>query len=271
MISSTFRFIQQTYNFKRRFSPQISLLVPFRPDRHQRHRLVVWRWLRRYWQRQLPEAEIIMGRSKGKVFSKTEAVNHAARKAHGRIFVILDSDCYIDAAVIRRCADDIEESQRRGHPLWFIPYRALYRLTEEKTMWLLKRKPGRRIQVTSPPPDDEVESTLGSMHGRRYGALIQIVSRDAFELVNGMDPRFRGWGGEDVSFARAVDTLYGEHKTTDNDVLHMWHEKIGSTYFNRKWGGQDKAEPNKHLATRYSKATGDRDRMRALVDEAKVK
>jgi predicted glycosyltransferase involved in capsule biosynthesis len=254
------------YNFYRKSSPQISLLVPFRAKEGS-HRDVTWRWLKRYWQHQLPDAEIVIGKSHGRVFSKTEAVNSAARKAHGRIFVIIDADCYMDGQVIQNCADAIEKAQSRGHRRWFIPYRALYRLTEEKSAEILKRSPKNDMLVSSPPPWNEVESTIGSMHGRRYGALIQIVPREAFELVRGMDPRFRGWGGEDVSFARAVDTLYNNHKTSNNDVLTLWHPKIGTTYYNRQWGGQTRSEPNKHLATRYSAATGDRARMRKLVDE----
>lgn len=267
--------LAERFRFGRGRNPgntQISLLVPFRADYKQPERIRTWIWLRRYWKAQLPGAEIVMGSSTGEIFSKTEAVNDAASRASGRIFVILDSDAYMDPKVIQGCADEIDYAQRRGQNRWFIPYRALYRLTREKSDQILESDPTEplELQVSSPPADEDVESTVGSMHGRRYGAMIQMMPREAFALVGGMDPRFRGWGGEDISFARAVDTLYGKHKTTNNDVLHIWHPKFGADYHTRRWQGQTSGEPNKHLATRYSLATGDRDRMRALVDEAFV-
>jgi len=54
--------------------------------------------LRNYWEEMLPEAEIIIGRDpKLRLpFSKTYAVNAAAKKAHGKYFVILDADAYLD-------------------------------------------------------------------------------------------------------------------------------------------------------------------------------
>jgi hypothetical protein len=43
----------------------------------------------------------------------------------------------------------------------------------------------------------------------RYGVLIQILPREAIEIIGGWDERFRGWGGEDHATVRATDTLYG--------------------------------------------------------------
>jgi hypothetical protein len=247
--------------------PQISLLVPFRPSVEHPHRVRLWAWLEQYWRYELPDAEIVIGRSTSETFSKTEAVNDAARRATGRIFVILDSDTYIRGTAILKCARAIEDAQRRGHRLWFIPYRRLYRLTEESTEQVLASSHQWPFRFPSPPPVDEVESTVGSMHGHHFGAMIQVMPREAFELVGGMDPRFQGWGGEDVSFMRAVDTLYAKHKTLRHDVLHLWHPSIGITVYDRMWEGQQRPGSNSRLAERYNRAVGDRVRMLALVDE----
>jgi predicted glycosyltransferase involved in capsule biosynthesis len=252
----------------RRRRPQISLLVPFQSDSNTPQRQRIWRWVRDYWQSELPDAEIVVGQSHGEVFSKTEAVNDAANRARGRIFVILDSDCYIPGSVIRRCVDQINDAERRGHSLWFIPFRHLYRLTESVTEIVLGHDPRDPPRFPTPPDLEDVESTLGSAHGHRFGALIQIMSRRAFFIVGGMDPRFRGWGGEDIAFVRALDTLYGNHKTTDNDVLHLWHPKIGVNYEDRMWQGQVDPKANERLSVRYKLATGDREMMQRLVNEA---
>lgn len=243
----------------------ISLLVPYLPADAQRATL--WHWLRRYWRYELRGAEVVIGRNHNKPFSKTQAVNDAARRANGDTFVILDADAYIDGSVIQRCSDRIHESERNGHPLWFVPYRSIYRLTPTATDRVLTSPPKNPLRFPTPPNPVDVESTLGSGFGHKFGALIQIMSRNAFETVGCMDPRFnKGWGGEDVAFLRAVDTLYGPHKTTDNDVLHLWHAKIGTDYKDRRWVGQDKPRGNDKLAMEYHQATNRPAQMRALVD-----
>jgi glycosyltransferase involved in cell wall biosynthesis len=256
---------------KKHNPPQISFLVPFRPQHSQKRRQEVWQWLQEYWRWELPGVEIVTGHSKGKVFSKSEAVNDAAKRASGRIFVIIDADCYIDGDVIRACADRIDRELRRGNKLWYVPYRSLYRLTKESTDLVLDSDPRHPYTFSSPPCWDEVESTEGSGHGHRFGAMIQIMPREAFFAVGGMDPRFRGWGGEDVAFVKALDTLYSPHKTTNNDVLHMWHPKIGDSFKTRMWEGQHNPGLNGRLASRYMQSVGDRVMMRKVVDEGFVK
>lgn len=242
----------------------ISVLVPFRAADNQRQEL--WDWLEQYWSWELPGAEILVGTNTAEPFCKTCAVNQAAARAHGDIIVILDADCLIDGEVVERCARRIRQSERLDVPLWFIPYRHIYRLTDAATQQVLASSPRHPLQFSSPPPLVDVESTLGSGFGHRFGALIQIMSHAAFNLVGGMDPRFSGWGGEDIAFVRAVDTLYGPHKTTDNDVLHLWHSKIGKDFKDRMWQGQDKPRNNDRLAMAYHTATGSPLAMRALVD-----
>lgn len=250
-----------------RRSVQLSLIVPLRLERGSvRERS--WRWLRQYWAHELPDAEVVIGRSSGPVFSKTRAVNDAVRRSRGRILCVIDADAYLPGYVIQACADRLEIDLSRGVRRWFIPYTALYRLTEEASSVVLGSSPLDPYRLPSPPPDEWVESTVGSLHGRRYGAMIVIYPREAFDLLGGMDPRFEGWGGEDIAFARALDTLYAKHKTTPNDVNHIWHPKIGDSYVTRTWAGQeDGVQLNSHLASRYSHATGDRVMMRGLVDE----
>lgn len=248
--------------------PQISLLVPFRPSASFPHRTRLWAWLQEYWRYELPDAEIVVGTSQSQTFSKTEAVNDAARRATGRIFVLLDSDAYIRGDSILRCARAIEEAARRGQKRWFIPYRRLYRLTEASTEIILNSDPKWPLRFPSPPAREDVESTTTAMYGHHFGAMAQIMSREAFEAVGLMDPRFEGWGGEDVAFVRAVDTLFGKHKTLNGDILHLWHPSIGTNAGNKMWEGQDRPGANGRLASRYHRATGDRVKMRALVGEA---
>lgn len=245
--------------------PNISLLVPFRSD--DGYRLRVWLWLQKYWMSELPGVEIVIGKDheKDKVFSKAVAVNDAASRATGDIFVILDADCYLPGKIVKHCARRIVNARRLGVPMWFVPYRTLYRLTPESTERVLGTPPTQPFRFPQPPDDEDVESLLGTSFGHRFGALIMVVPREAFELVGGMDERFRGWGGEDVSFLRSLDTLYSSHRNTANDVLHLWHPRFGEDWKTRKWAGQADARVNDWLAVQYGKASGKAEAMREVI------
>ena len=130
------------------------------------------------------------------------------------------------------------------------------------------RSPVSAIPITfgDPPEDWQFHPYHNTSSGHWWGALIQIMPREAFELVGGMDERFRGWGGEDVSFMRALDTLYGKHRTFNGPVYHLWHPTIpGLWKGTRQWEGQDGPEMNDWLAYRYDQAVGDPERMRKVL------
>ena len=95
--------------------PQISLLVPFRDNGE--HRTRVWKWLRKYWVSHLHSVEVVLGRDDGFPFSKAAAVNEAASRAKGRIFVILDADAYMDSRALQDCANQIDTAVRAGQRL----------------------------------------------------------------------------------------------------------------------------------------------------------
>ena len=249
---------------RRRPPERLSLLVPFRTDHAERERN--WRWLEAYWSAQMPEAEIVMGTDRRRPFCKTHAVNDAFSRSTGDVVAILDADCYISAGTIRTCARRIREARDRGRPLWYLPYRRFYRLTEEASLRLLATDPGHPKAFPDPPLDSELDTPGGISFGHWYGALIQVMPREAFEAAEGMDERFRGWGGEDISFMHAVDKMYGRHKTFNGPVYHVHHPTIkGSWAMTRQWEGQDKPEANDWLSSKYEDAVGDKALMRQLL------
>lgn len=246
--------------------PKISLLIPFSSKDPVRRRN--FKWLLKYWKHELPYAEIIIGKSRSKIFCKGEALNNAVRKSNGQVLVILDADAYLPGNIINRCADRILEEKENGHNLWYVPYRNLYRLKEWITGLIIASDPNDPLRLSSPPPSDQVEDNGDkAKYGHRYGAMIMIFPREAYDRIGCFDERFKGWGGEDIALLRTLDTLYSKHKTTRNDILHLWHPFIGNNYKNRRWEGQQQGSVNSNLANRYNKATRDPIAMRNLIAE----
>lgn len=244
--------------------PKISLLIPFSSRNRVRRRTL--NWLLEYWEHELPEAEIIVRSSRGRVFCKGEALNRAMKKARGKIIVIIDSDAYISGDVLSLCADRMLE-ELENH-LWYVPYRHLYRLTKEASEFILDSHPACPIRLSSPPPPEFIEKGGDkSKYGHRYGAMCMMFPKEAYDILGCFDERFKGWGGEDIALLRALDTLYGKHKTTENDILHLWHPFLGENYTTRKWEGQASGGVNNELANKYNKATGKPSKMRKLVDK----
>ena len=258
----------------------ISVLVPLHLDDDLNQRAKNWWWLLEYWTANLPGAEIVVGHDEeGTPFSKSVAINDAASRAHGDVFVIVDADTLISTESVEHCAVEIRSSEKRGWHLWFMPYRKLFRLTREASERVLKSSPKYSPRVA--PALADIENT-GTFHGTPvsevghwYGAMIQIVSRKAFFMVGGWDTRFRGWGCEDHAAMRATDTLYGYHKTLPGPVMHLWHPTLippgadDTLGKKRLWTGQTTNQDNIALSGRYYWASGYPERMRKLVDECR--
>lgn len=264
------RFIRYLFQkIIRRRGAGVSLLVPFRTDNGRRAE--TWEWLKQYWAHELPGAEIVIGKDSRIPFCKTAAVNRAANQATGDIFVILDADCLISGDVIEYCAREIRRARKRGNRLWFMPYRYFYRLTDVASQAILNSDPVNPPRFFAAPPSSyQLQDNTSTNQGHWFGALIQIMPKEAFNLLGGMDTRFHGWGGEDVAFMHAVDTLYGAHKTVGNGVIHLWHPTIGSSVRDRRWDGQSRPGVNGNLAAQYFRSMGDYGKMRKLVDSRKA-
>lgn len=238
-------------------------MVPFRSDSEYRDKVLDW--VLQYWHSQLPDAEIIIGESKSDPFSKTEAFNDALNRSTGEVIVLLDADAYFSGEVILKCAARILEDI--DNHLWYVPYNHMYRLNQKITEKILDSDPTNPLILT---PTLDILDDDGSKSGiaHRYGAMIMMFPREAYDAIRCFDERFAGWGGEDIATLKALDTLYGKHKIAKKNLYHLWHPKIGDNYKNRKWAKQEKEQPNSQLAMRYHKATRNPSAMKQIVDEA---
>jgi len=251
-----------------RHHPKISIIIPFKSN--DRIRIRNFRWLLEYWKDSLPHAEIIIGKPGKGIFCKGQALNRAVRRSRGKVIAVIDADAYLHWDVVEHCANRILEEQKRGHNLWYIPYRTLSRLTKHATRLVTHSDPRNPFMPPCPPPKAYID-TIGhsQMYGYRYCAMAFIIPRKAWDLIGGFDERFVGWGNEDICLMRTLDTVFGKHKTVKGCIFHLYHPYIGHNYLTRKWDGQDSANMNARISNRYHRANRNPSLMWELIGEDK--
>lgn len=226
----------------------VSLIVPLRPDGAERDRN--WAYVRARYERLYPDWEIVChpGNPTGP-WSKGTAVNAAVRQASGDVLIVADADVLVGAEVLPRAIVALEDAA------WVVPHGHVYRLTERVTAELIE---------TQPDPRPAHISSASCRRLRRPGPAgggLVVARQDDFATVGGIDERFTGWGGEDISLARALDTLVGRHVRLRAPAWHLDHEPMARREGNRA------SEASEALAARYLEAEGDPNAMAALCAE----
>jgi hypothetical protein len=223
----------------------VSLIVPWRggdPDRER-----IWAWCRRYWTSHYPEFELIECDSGEEPFSRGNSRNQGVEQSHGKVLVIADADTLIAHV------DEAVAIAGRGE--WCIGYQPsqYLALTQEATDALLAKDPTGPLKE---PTRAECRETITSYAG------VLAMSRPAFDRVGGYCTAFHGWGGEDVAFMFAMDTLWSPHVRASGWAIapkhpHPEEERFQSPY----WPANDA------LCKRFEAAYRNPSAMRHLVDE----
>lgn len=169
----------------------ISVLCPYRPD--GAHHDANWEAVRPLWE-SLPDSELIV-EGDGNVgepvtFHHSKAVNTAARRASGDLFLIADIDILPDHAWVSRAVEAIKSG-------------AFWVTTETY------EKQGE---------DGGIAEVVFSSC-----APPLLMPREAFELVGGYDERFRYWGADDGALRICIDTLWGPLQRVEGAARHLWH------------------------------------------------
>jgi hypothetical protein len=236
---------------------QLSILVAFRDADGTRTHL--WEFIRAKLERELPEAEIIVASDDGEdPFHKTLAINRAARDATGDVLAIWDADTWVLPEKVREAASFVVEHPER----WSRPWNTKLKLNEEATAHVLQLGETWDGTIDHKP--------FGKPENRNpfWAAPPLLLHRSAFDAVGGMDERFRGWGGEDVGFAHALNRLVGKPRVFSSICIHLWHLRVERSGADL-WPGQDDRTANAELLTRYVKANRP-ELMRELVSERTV-
>lgn len=222
----------------------VSLVVPYSPATEER--AAHWRWLLALYHRRLPDWEVSVSAGPTGVWNKGAAANMAAERAGGDVLVVIDADCWVACSVLEQAAELVAG----GEAPWVVPHDLVYRLKQTATQALLAG------QLAGPPHALERHRTARKPYHCPAGGGCVVVPRAAFLEAGGIDPRFEGWGGEDISLGWALDTLVGTHQRLGAALWHLWHPPQDRRYRPR----------NERLAGRYREANGDQPMMRRLVD-----
>jgi len=189
-------------------------------------------------------APVFPGQCDGQ-WSKGAAVADAVRTASdASVYVLADADSVLhDPADLKTAIARVVG----GEP-WAIPHSRVYRLNAKESQRL----------ADDPIAPARLGWTCRPMYYAVAGGGITVVSREAFEAVRGIDARFLGWGGEDLTFGWALETLVGEAWRGAGQLIHLWHPHPAPNL-----RGSIESEA---LVAIYRSARGVRRRMQAVVD-----
>lgn len=226
------------------------ILVPRRDDNGWRDDL--WRFCRAWWETHHEPMPIYEGYhfAEEGPFNRSQAVNRASALADrdGRwdLALIIDADTISDPRAVRASLRHAEKTGTLG-----IAHDHRYMMNESGTKKILAGDRGswigkRDVQIVY---KDSISCAVA-------------VRRDAWDLVQGFDERFVGWGFEDTAFRIAVETMTGiKLKTERADCFHLWHPlspeatKRSPTY-----------TANHILKRRYDMAYMHKDQLRLVLD-----
>lgn len=224
----------------------VSVLVPIGGDCPYRKR--TWEWVRARLEHHHPDWEIVEGRDDSERWSKGRALAEAATNATGDVFIVHDADSFIGAQPLRQTVERLDD-----HP-WVVGHRQVCRLHEFYSDEVM----AMGLVPDIPRPKGNQLARAG--YSGVPGGGVTILRRETWERIP-VDPRFKGWGGEDEAWGLALDTLLGDHGQGDGHLIHLWHP-MADTHAHLN-GPLPETE---QLATAYKRAAGHPRLMRAVLE-----
>ena len=213
--------------------PSVEVIIPYLAGCRHRARALDWVRARYSW-----PVTVAPGPDP---WIKAQAVNPAVAQSRAHIIVLADADVWHPG--LGEAITAVEQGAG-----WAIPHRGVCRLTEAATQRYMA---GADL--------DSLPFEQRPYLGVPGGGYVVATRRTLTEIP--MDPRFVGWGQEDVSFGMALATLAGIPWRGRNSLAHLWHPP--QQRMTRKYGNP----AGKALCARYRAAQGKPEQMRALLDE----
>lgn len=219
-------------------SSRVTVIIPWAADNPCPYRRAARDWVLARWR--AIGHQVVVGETAGP-WCKAAAVAQALPRATGDVLVIADADCWTDG--IGAAVEEV-----RAGAAWAMPHTLVHRLSPEATADVLAGA--------------EVGGPVVRRPYRGFpGGGIVVLGRGTYEAVP-LDARFEGWGGEDESWALALNRLAGPCRRGRASLWHLWHPP--QERMSRRWG----SEQARTLAGRYRAASASPQTMRALLAES---
>jgi hypothetical protein len=173
---------------------------------------------------------------------KAEGVMQGVQDAAPGVVLVADADVWCWAL------DSAVRAVTCGVAPWAVPHARVMRLNAAGSALLVAGQDGWQRQLAQP------------IYRGLLGGGYVVAHRDTLLEVP-MDPRFRGWGHEEESWAKALHTLAGPCWRGRGELVHLWHQP--QRRVRRRMGSVE----SWNLRQRYRGCDNDQGAMRALLDE----
>jgi hypothetical protein len=188
----------------------VSVVVPFSPSDEWREK--AWDYVSQWWLTHFPDWEVIRCAPGKKVWSKGAALHNGVAAAAGDTLILADADSFIaDPGELQTLVDKVDS----GSVPWLMPHRYVHRVSQIATEAIYA---GAHVDIA------DVQYPV---YGGCMGGGMTVLTRDAWNTVKGVDPRFTGWGGEDRCFGWALAALCPPITRGDARLVHLWHPTQG--------------------------------------------
>jgi hypothetical protein len=240
------------------------VVIPWRAGCEHRQRALDY--VTRWWSNAYPDWPVVVGEwpVEAGPWRKGCAVRAAGIHPEPDDLVVV-SDADVIPIGVGEAVEAIEPTDLiRPSARWAMPFRTVHRLTVEGTRLAI----GGHLDLTQPIARN-MRGVVEETYVGSAGGGVVVMRGDVFATIP-IDPRFVGYGQEDLSWSLALHLLAGAPAMRMAPLWHLWHPpqermRRGSTV-SRGVG----SEAGLRLWHRYRQATTPAV-MRSLVAEAEVK
>lgn len=200
------------------------------------YRMRNWQVARQRWERLLPDVEIFEGHhDEPGPFSLAKASNRAAAVAGD-----WDMAVYVGADFMVGGEDQIRRAIATSQVSGMLTLaHGTVVMTNEESAEAVR-------QGAEPSPD------MGDTHVNSFTGVL-TVPRSLWDLVQGFDERFVGWGWDDQAFWASCWAMAGGFKRVDGFLYHLWHPRVRTDNEENPYYRENEVLGRRYLDARRSK------------------
>lgn len=195
-----------------------------------------------HYLREHPGWDVVQAPCPTAAWSKGRAANPHLLESAADVVVLADADSWTDPRMLGKAVAALAAGTSR----WAMPQTIVKRITHADTARILNGE-----QLTRPGVERQARALPG-------GGIV-AATPGTWQTVNGVDPRFAGWGGEDSTLGTVLRALCGQPWTPPmpTTLWHLWHPS----------GKRRPSQPTVDLWRRYRRARRETGAIAAIVKE----